>query len=113
LLTQIVKLKDVANKELNSTQLIVFFLQRWIQPLQARVSRLWAYSGVKDRSRVSQSNLTTEEVEKKVRSFTKLTKKLLVPACLATSYESKNPLPKVCKINPILLCSWISTAHIL
>jgi hypothetical protein len=28
LLTQIVKLKDVANKELNSTQLIVFFLQR-------------------------------------------------------------------------------------
>jgi hypothetical protein len=72
LLTQIVQLKAAANKELNSTQLIVFFLQRQIQPLQARV---------KDRSRVSQSNLTTEEVKKKVRSFTKLTKKAS-SACL-------------------------------
>jgi hypothetical protein len=105
LLTRIAQLKDATNKELNGTQLIVFFLQCRIQPLHARVSKLWAYSGSKDQSRESQSNLTTKELEKKVCSFTKLTKRLAVPACLVTPYKSKNSLPKVCKINPIFLCS--------
>jgi hypothetical protein len=35
LLTQILELKNAAKKELNGTQLMVFFLQRRIQPLQA------------------------------------------------------------------------------
>jgi hypothetical protein len=104
-LTQIAQLKAVTDKELNGTQLIVFFLQRQIQPLRARVPKLWAYSGSKDQSQVSQTNLTTEELEKKVRSFSKLTKMLAVPSCLANPYETKNPLPKVCKINPIFSSS--------
>jgi hypothetical protein len=53
LLTRILQLKSAVNKEINGTQLIVFFLQHRIQPLQARVSKLWTYSGVKDESRVS------------------------------------------------------------
>jgi formate dehydrogenase maturation protein FdhE len=40
LLARIQELKNAAKKELNGTQLIVFFLQRRIQPLQARVSKL-------------------------------------------------------------------------
>jgi hypothetical protein len=50
LLAHIQELKNVTEKELNGTQLIVFFLQRQIQPLQARVSKLWTYSGLLDPS---------------------------------------------------------------
>jgi hypothetical protein len=53
LLVHIQDLKNAAGKELTSTQLMVFFLQRRIQPLQARVSTLWTYSGSNDPSRVS------------------------------------------------------------
>jgi hypothetical protein len=50
LLAHIHDLKNVAEKELQGTQLIVFFLQRRIQPLQARVSKLWTYSGLSEPS---------------------------------------------------------------
>jgi hypothetical protein len=50
LLTHILKLKNSTNKELSGTQFMVFFLQRRIQPLQARISKLWAYLGKTDPS---------------------------------------------------------------
>jgi hypothetical protein len=53
LLARIQELKNAAEKELIGTQLMVFFLKRHIQPLQARVSKLWTYSGSNDPSRVS------------------------------------------------------------
>jgi hypothetical protein len=37
-----------------------FFLQRRVQPLQHRASKLWSYFGLKDSSRVSE-----EDIEKK------------------------------------------------
>jgi hypothetical protein len=84
-------------KELNGTQLIVFFLQRRIQPLQARVSKLQTYSGVSvtDPSRVSQKDPELKDLEKRVRSLTTLTAKKAVPACLAVPFDSTHPLPKV------------------
>jgi hypothetical protein len=48
LLSRIQSLKSVAGGVLTGTQLMAFFLQRRIQPLQARTSRLWTYSGSKD-----------------------------------------------------------------
>jgi hypothetical protein len=113
LLTQIAQLKAVTNKELNDTQFILFFRQCRIQPLQARVSKLWSYSGSKDQSQISQSDLTTDELEKKVHSFMKLTKMLPVSSCLATPYESKNPLPKVCKVNSLFVYSGSLTSYTL
>jgi hypothetical protein len=50
LLTRIQSLKSIARGALTGTQLMAFFLQRRIQPLQARVSRLWSYSGSEDPS---------------------------------------------------------------
>jgi hypothetical protein len=50
LLTQIAQLKATTSKELDGTQLIVVFLPRRMQPLQARISYLWAYSGSDDQS---------------------------------------------------------------
>jgi hypothetical protein len=60
LLAHIQELKNAAEKELTGTWLMVFFLQRRIQPLQARVSKLWTYSGSNDPSRAS-----SKDTEKK------------------------------------------------
>jgi hypothetical protein len=88
-------MKNVVEKELNGTQLIVFFLQRQIQPLQARVSKLWTYSGVSDPSRVSKKDPEVKELEKRVRSLTTLTSKKVVHACVAVPFDSTHPFPKV------------------
>jgi hypothetical protein len=50
LLAHVQELKNAAEKELTGTQLMVFFLQRRIKPLQARVSKLWTYSSSNDPS---------------------------------------------------------------
>jgi hypothetical protein len=74
---------------------MVFFLKRHIQPLQARVSKLWTYSGLNDPSRVSPKDPEKKDLNKRVRSLTTLTVKLAVPACLAVPFDSTHPLPKV------------------
>jgi hypothetical protein len=56
LLTRIQSLKSATGGGLTGTQLMAFFLQRRIQPLQARVSKLWSYSGSDDPSRVSKQD---------------------------------------------------------
>jgi hypothetical protein len=48
-----------------------------------------------DPSRVSQIDLTTKELEKRVRSLTVLTAKKAVSTCLAVPFDAANPLPKV------------------
>jgi hypothetical protein len=53
MLAHIQELKNAAGNGLTGTQLMVFFLQRCIQPLQARFSKLWTYSGLNEPSRVS------------------------------------------------------------
>jgi hypothetical protein len=89
------ELKNEAKKELDGMQLMVFFLQRRIQPLQAQISKLWSYSGATDPSRVSKKDPATKDLEKRVRSMTKLTAKMAMLACLATPFDAKHPLPKL------------------
>jgi hypothetical protein len=50
LLTRIQSLKSAAGGGLTGMQLMAFFLQRRIQSLQSRVSKLWSYSGSADPS---------------------------------------------------------------
>jgi hypothetical protein len=93
LLARIQELKNASGKELTGTQLMVFFLQRRIQLLQARVSKLWTYSGSNDPSRVFPKDPEKKDLEKRVRSLTTLTAKLAVLACLAAAFDSTHPLP--------------------
>jgi hypothetical protein len=95
MLARIQELKNAVEKELTGTQLMVFFLQRRIQPLQSRVSKLWTYSGLKDPSRVSPKDPEKKDLDKRVRSPTTLTAKLVVPVCLAVAFNFAHPLPKV------------------
>jgi hypothetical protein len=66
LLAQIPELKNAAKNELNWTQLMVFFLERRIQPLQAYISKMWTYWGATDPYRVSQKDPLTKDLEKRV-----------------------------------------------
>jgi hypothetical protein len=100
LLAHIQELKNAAEKEHTRTQLMVFFLQRRIQLLQARISKLWTYSGMTDPSRVSPTNPEKKDIEKRVRSLTTLTAKIVVPACLDVPFDSTHPLPKVLYLQP-------------
>jgi hypothetical protein len=50
LLAHIQALKSASGGALLGMQLMAFFLQRRIQPLQHRVSKLWSYSGLEDSS---------------------------------------------------------------
>jgi hypothetical protein len=64
LLTRIQSLKSATGGALTGTQLMVFFLQRRIQPLQACDSKLWSYSGSEDPSRVSKQDLEKKGLDK-------------------------------------------------
>jgi hypothetical protein len=100
LLAYIQDLKNAAGKELTGTQLKVFFLQRCLQPLQARVSKLWTYFDSNDPSRVSPKDPEKKDLDKRVRSLTTLTTKLAVPACLAAAFDSTHTLPQVPDLQP-------------
>jgi hypothetical protein len=96
LLSRIQSLKSAAGGALTGTQLIAFFLQRRILPLQARASRFWTYSGSEDPSRVSKEDLDKKGLDKRVRALTTLTKENEIPALAAEYFNSAHPVPAVC-----------------
>jgi hypothetical protein len=95
LLARIQILKSAGGGVLSGMQLMVFFLQRRIQPLQHRVSKLWSYSGSEDSSRVSEEDIGKKDLDKRVRSLTTLTKDDEIPALTANFFDSEHPLPAV------------------
>jgi hypothetical protein len=95
LLARIQTLKSSSGGALSGTQLIVFFLQRRIQPLQHLASKLWSYSGSEDSSRVSEEDIDKKDLDKRVRALTTLTKDDEIPALTVDFYDSEHPLPAV------------------
>jgi hypothetical protein len=96
LLARIQALKSGSGGALSGTQLMSFFLQRRVQPLNHRVSKLWAYSGLKDSSRVSEEEMEQKDHDKRVRALTTLTKDHDIPALATDFFDSERPLPSVC-----------------
>jgi hypothetical protein len=64
LLTRIQALKGGKGGALSGIQLMAFFVQRRVQPLQHRLSKLWSYSGLVDPSRISGDLMEKQEVDK-------------------------------------------------
>jgi hypothetical protein len=95
LLSRIQSLKSSNRGALSGTQLMAFFLQRRIQPLQYRVSKLWSYSGSEDSSRVSKEDIDKKDLDKEVRALTTLTKDDEILALTADFFDSEHPLPAV------------------
>jgi hypothetical protein len=98
LLARIQSLKNASGGALSGTQLMAFFLQLRIQPLQQCVSKLWSYSGAKDSSRVSKEDMEKKDLDKRVRALTTLTKDDEIPVLATDFFDSEHPLPAVCAL---------------
>jgi hypothetical protein len=96
LLARIQALKSGKEGALSGTQLMAFFLQRRVQPLQHRLSKLWSFSGLGDSSRVSDDLLEKKDLDKRVRALTTLTKDHEIADLAARYFNSEHPLPAVC-----------------
>jgi hypothetical protein len=96
LLAHIQELKGGRGGALLGTQLMAFFLQRRVQPLQHRLSKLWTFSGLEDPSRVSEDLMEKKDLDKRVRALTTLTKDHEVAELAASHFDSEHPLPAVC-----------------
>jgi hypothetical protein len=64
LLARIQELKSGRGGTLSGTQLMVFFLQCQVQPLQHRLSKLWTFSSLGDSSRVSEDLMEKKDLDK-------------------------------------------------
>jgi hypothetical protein len=94
-------------------QLMAFFLQWRIQPLQSRASKLWTYSGLTDPSRVSAKDPEKKDLDKRVRSLTILTAQMEIPACTAAFSTPLTPYQRYASYNPKVLTSLvISILHV-
>jgi hypothetical protein len=54
LLSRIKALQGGQGGALSGIQLMAFFVQHRVQPLQHRLSKLWTYSGLEDPTRISE-----------------------------------------------------------
>jgi hypothetical protein len=93
LLTRIQALKGGRGGALSGTQLMAFFLQHRVQPLQHRLSKLWTFSGLGDSSRVTEDLMEKKDLDRRVRA---LTKDHEIAELAANYFDSKHPLPAVC-----------------
>jgi hypothetical protein len=75
---------------------MAFFLQRRVQPLQHRLSKLWTSSGLGDSSRVSKNLMEKKDLDRRVRALTTLTKDHEIAELASNYFDSKHPLPAVC-----------------
>jgi hypothetical protein len=95
LLARIQALKSGSGGALSGTQLMSFFLQRRVQPLQHHISKLWSYSSLEDSSRVSEDDMDKKDLEKRVRALTTLTKDHEILALAIDFFDFERPLPAV------------------
>jgi hypothetical protein len=96
LLARIQALKsDDDGGALSGTQLMAFFLQRQVQPLQHRPAKLWSFSGLGDSSRVSNDLLEKKDLDKQVRALTILMKEDEIPDLIASYFDAEHHLPMV------------------
>jgi hypothetical protein len=95
LLSRIQALKTGLGGALSGIQLMAFFIQRRVQPLQHRLTKLWNFSGLEDPARISEDLMLKEDVDRRVRNLTKLTKEHSVADLKADFFDSVHPLPEV------------------
>jgi hypothetical protein len=109
LLSRIKALKGGQGGALSGIQLMAFFIQRRVQPLQHRLTKFWSYSGLEDPTHVSEDLISKEDVDKRVRSLTKLTKDHAVADLTVDFFDSVHPLPEVyiCLLRGFLLSIFV------
>jgi hypothetical protein len=64
LLSRIKALQGGQGGAFSGIQLMAFFVQRRVQPLQHRLTKLWTYSGLEDPTRISEDLIEKKDVDK-------------------------------------------------
>ena len=78
------------------TRLISVFMKRRIQPLQARPSTMWQYSGPEDASRMGRADLEEKALNSAIHGVIKGAKNEELPSdCLVNPYGGGRELPEV------------------
>lgn len=85
----------LSNKSFKGTHLVSLFVRRRVQPLQARATLMWEYSGPSDNTRTRKEELSTDEFEARLRAITAL--KYDAP-CPVIPFGEGN-LPEEVKVN--------------
>jgi hypothetical protein len=98
LLTRIQALKGGRGGAFLGTQLMAFFLQHRVQPLQHHISKLWTFSGLGDSSRVSEDLMEKKDLDRRVRDLTTLTKDHEIAELAANYFDSEHPLHAECSL---------------
>ena len=88
---------NVLSQEYGFVRLISIFIGRRLQPLQARLTPMWEYSGPSDASRFGRKDFgTAEGLEMAIKSIIKGKKsKKLPPPCSLAPFGDDNKLPEV------------------
>ena len=83
-------------KNYGFTRLISIFMKRRIQPLQARISTMWEYSGPQDASRLKRQDFSKEALEEAVHNVIKGAKTEQLPSdCPVEPFGETRRLPQV------------------
>ena len=87
------------SKDYGFTRLISTFMKRRVQPLQARPSTMWEYSGSQDASRMGRKALSEKALDEAIHGIIKGPKNEELPSdCLIKPYGEDRKLPEVCSL---------------
>ena len=113
LLSQVATFRCAPGKELTGIQLISTFLKRRIQPLQARAHAMWMYSGLQDPTRTSPEELTSEDLESRVRQVTNLKRDdPFIEPTAATPFGDGCSLPEVTQPSSFIIPLLVRYLHL-
>ena len=89
-------LQLIPEKEVNGVDIIRTFLERRVQPLQARAHLMFLYSGHRDPTRVSSEKISEVELDKALRVLLKFKADEKIPRkSLTPPFSSTLAVPKV------------------
>ena len=89
-------LQLIPEKEVNGVDIIRTFLERRVQPLQARAHPMFLYSGRRDPTRVSSEKISEVELDKALRALLKFKADEEIPGkSLTPPFSSTLAVPKV------------------
>ena len=89
-------LQLIPEKEVNGVDIIRTFLERRVQPLQARVHPMFLYAGRRDPTRVSAKKFSQGDLDRALRSLLKFKAGEDIPGkSLTPPFSSSLPVPQV------------------
>ena len=108
------KVDRLLNTGVTGVQLIYTFFKCRVSPLQQRARPMWAYEGAHDATRLSDVELSANELDTLVKSVTSYTAEATVDYAFAIDpFSLENPLSEVSSFSLILLHSLLLSCRFL